>query len=330
MRTLSLITILVGVLAVAHISEAQDADAPAPKSGADPTDFITRYEPSYEYRSLENGADAQLFVMRTDLALTPKLSLRLDIPYADIDLESQGSSTGLGRIILRTFYDRNSPLQRLSPFDGRVGGRLARRVLGTGRGGFRGNLPVAGAARSNPFSLEDENGLGDIVTAINWKFYSGEKTAAIASLRVDWDTASEGILGRGGNVVAPMVAFAWYPNRKLIIAPVFQWYIGNNLDNDPLPGERDMNLLSYRQIVLYQPMKPYMSWLMLDPEFLIDFENNTESLNIAVEYGKVIGKKKNKAVFVKPIVGVGGDNGTDWGVKIGFRHMFPGLKVFGD
>ena len=81
---------LCGFLVTIAIAIAQES---TPKSGADPTDFITRNEPSYEYRSLDNGAEAQFFVMRVDLALTPRLSFRLDIPYADMDLDSSGSNS---------------------------------------------------------------------------------------------------------------------------------------------------------------------------------------------------------------------------------------------
>jgi len=55
------------------------------KTGADPTDFITRYEPSYEHKDLDNGAKLDLFVLRTDLALRRNLSLRVDFPLVHFD-----------------------------------------------------------------------------------------------------------------------------------------------------------------------------------------------------------------------------------------------------
>ncbi len=39
------------------------------KTGADPTDFITRVEPSYEFREKTNGDTINSFVVRGDLAL---------------------------------------------------------------------------------------------------------------------------------------------------------------------------------------------------------------------------------------------------------------------
>jgi hypothetical protein len=237
------------------------------KTGADPTDFITRYEPSYEHKDLDSGAKVDLFVLRTDLALRRDLSFRVDFPLAH--------------------FDPGSSLDRL---------------------GF-----------------DSETGFGDMITQLIYKPYSGDQLAAIIGLRIDWDTATEDEVGQGGTTFAPLGAVAWYPRRQWIIAPVFQWFLGNDLDNDPLPGDRDRNELSYRQLVLWQPMHKYVSWILLDPEFIVDFEDDDESLTVGLEYGKMI--TKTIAVFIKPSLGLG-DSDTDWAIKIGFRHMFPGLFIF--
>ena len=120
---------------------------------------------------------------------------------------------------------------------------------------------------------------------------------------------------------APLLIGAWFPNRKIIVAPVLQW----NLDNDPLPGDRDMNQLSYRQIIIYQPMNKWVSWLTLDPELIFDFEKDQETtLDIGVEYGKMI--NKTTALFIKPTFGV--DSSNDWAIKVGMRFMFPEKTFF--
>ena len=237
------------------------------KTGADPTDFISRYEPSYEHRDLDNGSELNLFVLRTDLALRRDFSLRLDFPLANFDPSSAQKGAG----------------------------------------------------------FDSETGFGDLVTQLIYKPYSGKSLAAIFGLRVDWDTATEDEVGQGGTTFAPLGAVAWYPRRNLVFVPLFQWFLGNNLDNDPLPGERDRNELSYRQLVIWQPMHKYVSWLMLDPELIVDFEDDDETLDIGIEYGKMI--TKTIAVFIKPTLGVG-DSDNDWAIKIGFRHMFPTLVLF--
>jgi hypothetical protein len=240
------------------------------KTGSDPTDFITRIEPSFEHIELENDIELDLTVLRGDLALLPNLSLRLDIPLASID-------------------------------------------------------PPAAL---EPLGFDAETGLGDIITQLLFKPYSDDQVATLFGIRFDLDTASEEELGQGGTTYAPLVAAAWYPTKGFIIAPVFQWFLGENLQNDPLPGERERNELSYRQLVLWQPMHPYVSWLLADPELIIDFENDDKTnFTIGVEYGKMV--SKTVGLFIKPKMHAGGsDKVQEWAIKIGFRYMFPGFFLF--
>jgi hypothetical protein len=98
------------------------------------------------------------------------------------------------------------------------------------------------------------------------------------------------------------------------------------LSNDPLPGERDLNELSYRQLVLWQPGHRLVSWMSLDPELIIDFEDDEDTtLTLGVEYGKLV--SRTMGLFIKPTVGLTDDT-TDWGIKVGFRHMFPRLVAW--
>ena len=237
------------------------------KTGSDPTDFITRFEPSFEHIELENDIELDLTVLRADLALLPEISLRLDIPLASID-------------------------------------------------------PPAAL---EPAGFDAETGLGDIITQLLFKPYSDDQLATLFGIRLDLETTSEEELGQGGTTYAPLAAVAWYPIKGLIIAPLLQWFLGENLDNDPLPGERDRNELSYRQIILWQPMHPYVSWLLADPELIIDFEDDDKTnFTLAVEYGKML--SKTIGFFIKPKVHAGGsDKVQEWAMKIGFRYMFPGF-----
>jgi hypothetical protein len=243
------------------------------KTGADPTDFITRIEPSYEFKRIKTGTpekhtiDLNLLVVRSDVALTRDLSFRMDLPLIHLDPGSSLEALG----------------------------------------------------------VDDKIGLGDIVTQLLYKPYSDADMAFLVGLRIDWPSATKDVLGAGGIVYAPMGVAAFFPSRKWIVAGVFQWFLGNNLDNDPFPGKRDKNELSIRPIVIYQPMKPAVSWLTLDPELIIDFENsNKTSSTIGLEYGLML--NRTTALFLKPSVKVG--DGDGWGVKFGFRFMFPKTVLF--
>ena len=238
------------------------------KTGADPTDFITRIEPSYEHVNLEGGSSRDLFVVRADVAIRRDLSFRLDIPLSS--------------------YDPGTTLR------------------GAG--------------------FDEEFGTGDLVSQIIYKPFSNEKGAVAVGMRIDWPIGSADELTAGGIVYSPMLVGAWFPAKGWGVYPVLQWNLADNLDNNPLPGDSDKNELSYRQIFIYQPMTQYVSWLMLDPELIIDFENDDKtSLDIGLEYGKMI--NKNIALFCKPTIGVN-DSDKDWAVKVGFRYMFHDVVLF--
>jgi hypothetical protein len=239
------------------------------KTGADPTDFITRYEPSYEHLRSDGGGHSDLFVMRGDLAIRRDLSLRLDVPLI--------------------YYN---PPERIEP---------------------------AG--------YESSFGTGDLVSQIMYKPYSSGNLAAVMGLRIDWPTNSKAELGRGGIMYAPVAGVAWFPMKGVGIIPFFQYNLSGYLTNDPLPGDRNMNQLSYRQIVLWQPMHKYISWLTIDPEIIFDFEDeDTTTLDLGIEYGKMV--SKTIGIFVKPTIGLT-DGSKDWGIKVGFRHMFPSAVLLG-
>jgi len=59
---------------------------------------------------------------------------------------------------------------------------------------------------------------------------------------------------------------------------------------------------------------------------IVDFEDdNHTTVSVGVEYGKLLNRRI--ALFIKPTVGFG-SRGTDWGIKVGFRHMFPRAVTF--
>ncbi len=248
---------------VLTLSPCVAQDAAEEKNGADPTDFITRYEPTFEHKTLDDGSDLDLMILRTDLSFRPNLSLRLDFPLA----------------------------------------------------GFRPDPSL------EPAGFESTFGFGDVVTQILYKPYSGKGKAAIVGLRVDWDTATAGELGQGGTTYAPLAAVAFTPNPRLVHVPLVQWFLGRDFDNDPLPGERDRNALSFRQLVIWGVGKPNLAYLLVDPEVIVDFENDNDvTATLGLEFGKPFGR--GTLLVLKPTIGLTDDT-TDWGIKFAFRHMFP-------
>ncbi len=242
--------------------------AEAPKTGADPTDFITRIEPSYEHKRLDDGTQLEVFTLRGDLALRPNVSLRLDVPL--VGYRPPDAATAAG-------YER----------------------------GF---------------------GLGDIVTQATFKPFSSQRMAALMGMRVDLNTASIPGLGQGGTTYAPVGAVGFFPSPRWVVAPVVQWYLGSDFANAPLPGTRDRDELSIRVVTIYQPGKPNLAYLLLDPEYVRDFEAHINKLTVSLEYGTAVGR--TALLLLKPSVGLVGEGGAlDWGLKFAFRQMWPGKYI---
>jgi hypothetical protein len=104
---------------------------------------------------------------------------------------------------------------------------------------------------------------------------------------------------------------------------VAQWYLGSDFENDPLPGTRDRSDLSIRAVTIYQVGKPNITYLLLDPEYIRNFETETSTFTINLEYGKVVGR--GALLLVRPSFGLDDEGGgIDWGLKFAFRQMWPG------
>jgi hypothetical protein len=144
--------------------------------------------------------------------------------------------------------------------------------------------------------------------------------------RTDWNTASTPGMGQGGTTYAPLAAVAFFPSRRWVIAPLAQWYLGSDFTNAPLPGVRDRDELSIRVLAIYQAGKPNLAYLLLDPEYVRNFETDTDVFTVALEYGKAVGR--SALLLLKPSVGAHGEGGAlDWGLKFGFRQMWPGNYI---
>jgi hypothetical protein len=238
--------------------------SPAAKTGADPTDFITRIEPSFDHRTLNDGTGLDIVTVRTDLALRPNVSLRLDFPLLSYDPTDAATAAGFSR-------------------------------------GF---------------------GLGDVVTQLSYKPYSNARMAVLTGFRVDINTSTSPGMGQGGTTYAPVAGVAFL-RRRWVIVPVAQWYLGSDFDNTPLPGTRDRSELSIRVVTIYQVGKPNLTYLLLDPEYIRNFETETSTFTINLEYGKVVGR--GALLLVRPAFGLDDEGGgIDWGLKFAFRQMWPG------
>ncbi len=260
----SIVPVVLVVLVTCGLAHAQEEERQEGPSGADPTDFITRYEPSFEHRNLKDGSSLDLLVMRADFSFRSDLSFRLDLPLVGF---------------------KPGPLEEA---------------------GFRPTFSI-----------------GDTVTQVIHKPYSSDRLSVIYGLRIDFDTATAPEVAAGGNVYAPLGAVAVKARPGLVFIPLVQWFLASDLDNAPFEGTVDRNKVSYRQLVLWEVGHRHMAYLMIDPEFTVDIENDNEkTFQVGIEFGKPLAQ--GALLVIKPTIGFT-DRGINWGFKFAFRHLFPGL-----
>lgn len=155
---------------------------------------------------------------------------------------------------------------------------LARRT-----GEFRIDVPIMSAKTFG----DKEQGLGDIRIRGNVLMKSKKYFRSSFALEFILDTASDRELGRGKNQIAPWLIFTFLPtvNRQLRFMPTFKYAVSFSGDED----RRDVNEFFFRPIVDYQTLTHY--WIRIDPEFVFDFDDNSEShLFLKFQGGRMFSK----------------------------------------
>ena len=65
--------------------------------------------------------------------------------------------------------------------------------------------------------------------------------------------------------------------------------------------------------------------MLLDPQILIDYENDTEFLLFDAEVGLMLDKylgTKGHSAYLRPSVGVGGDRPYDYSIEFGYKIVW--------
>ena len=66
-------------------------------------------------------------------------------------------------------------------------------------------------------------------------------------------------------------------------------------------------------------------WSLLDPQIVLDYENNNEFMIIDLEVGTMLDKyldTKGHSAYVRPSIGVGRDRPTDGSIEIGYKIIW--------
>lgn len=162
---------------------------------------------------------------------------------------------------------------------------------------------------------ETEFGFGDLNVRWLWVPKATPKNAVAVGVESWWDTATQEVLGRGKNVLGPVVFYVIFlPERKAIFAPAYQYQFD-------IGGSGDRADVSLSAIDLYYVLLPKPgSWIIIDPQIIVDHEGSTTYVQVETEFGRMMGP--GWSTFLRPGFPIGGNRLMDWNLEFGIKSVF--------
>jgi hypothetical protein len=174
---------------------------------------------------------------------------------------------------------------------------------------------------NNPGSSEttDISGIADFDARILGIAYASKSVIIAPGLEAFFDTASNENLGSGKTSLAPVV-FAVFPGilgGRSIFAPGYQYVF--DVGGDDCRAD-----ISRSQIDLYFVwiLAGGKNWLLLDPQIIIDHENEIEFATADAEWGFMIAPKQGISGYVRPGIGIGTDRPWDWNFEFALKYVW--------
>jgi hypothetical protein len=171
----------------------------------------------------------------------------------------------------------------------------------------------------------DDSGVGDFdfrfltVPVMNMQ----KKYAVAVGFETFLPTATETSLGQGALSFGPQVFgvfFAPFGIKGTLIAPAYQHKF--SIDEDDGRDEVHQGLID---IFLLWISSDKQYWVLADPAFILDYENDTESMLIDIEAGTMLDRyfgTKGHSAYLRPSFGVGGDRSTDGSFEVGYKVIW--------
>jgi len=174
----------------------------------------------------------------------------------------------------------------------------------------------------------NDAGLGDIdfrILSVPW--FKGANAFAWA-FEVSLNTASDPTLGSGATAIIPQVFYGrFFRGNPLpiysgggIFVPGLQWKVSIEEDD----GREDINqfIIDLYFVSVTQSRK---QWFFIDPQIVIDNENDTEFAIIDFQFGWMMStwfdNLKTQSFWITPAIGIGNDRPVDYGVEFGYKFI---------
>jgi hypothetical protein len=171
----------------------------------------------------------------------------------------------------------------------------------------------------------DDGGIGDFdfrfltVPIIDMK----KKFALAVGFETSLPTATEVTLGSGALTFGPQVFavfFAPLGIKGTLVAPAYQHKF--SVDKDDGRSSVHQGLID---IFLLWGSSDKQYWALVDPQIILDYENNKEFMIIDIEAGTMLDKHlgtKGHSAYLRPSIGVGNDRSTDGSIEVGYKVIW--------
>ncbi len=175
---------------------------------------------------------------------------------------------------------------------------------------------LRGVSRS--FDVDTTTGVGDFDIRILHVPHATKSWAVAVGLEAILDTATNDLLGEGKWSLGPqvfLIKFAPFGLPGTLFAPAYQHVFHVAGDGD----RADINRSLIDLFILWTASDK-KTWVLLDPQIVIDHENDREFGLIEAEAGQMM--FGGLSSYLRPGVGIGADRPVDWNVEVGFKVIW--------
>jgi hypothetical protein len=164
------------------------------------------------------------------------------------------------------------------------------------------------------------SGVGDIDGRILWAAYASSSWGFAPGLEAFFNTATNPYLGYGVNVLAPTIFFGFFGKlgKASILAPGYQFWFDVGGDDNSHKVRRSVFDLYFVWL-----LGKGRNWLIINPQAIIDHENDVVPALAEVEWGFMIAPSVGASGWIRPGVGFGGQHRPfEWNVEAGLKFVW--------
>jgi hypothetical protein len=202
-----------------------------------------------------------------------------------------------------------------------------RAPLGDGKWQFRGKFrhqSLSADTNNDGSDNVDESGFGDTdIRFMTVPYLNMKKKIGLApGVEFLLPTATDPALGSGAWTVAPFIFLGYFNpiGKGSIFVPGYQHFI--SLDEDPGRDKVHRGLID---LFLVKTFANNQYWAYVDPQIILDYENNKEFMQLELQGGMMLDKlfgSKGHSVWVMPSFGIGSDSPYDYSLEVGYKYVW--------